>query len=403
MPDRAPQRTTVSRLLPPGRDIAIALAVAALGEVEVWVADIPGPRGVSTGAALALGLSLAWRRSAPLAVALTVTAALNAQFLLGVPHGAPAVPVLALVIAMYALGARATAKRAVLGGAVVVIANWVVLLTQPPLDATDFPFTAILSLAPLILGRALSTTEREAREAHERAQRAELEREHAAAQAVAQERARIARELHDVVSHSISVMGLQAGAVRRLLPAGNDELEQTLRSVEETGRDALNEMRRLLGIVRAQAAPAALEPQPGLDRLDDLVDETRRAGLELQLRREGERTPLSRGLDLAAYRIVQEALTNVRRHAQGAAAEVLIRQTSHELEIIVIDSGPGLDGQSDAGHGIIGMRERASLYGGELHIDDAPGGGCRLRARLALSGPAGVPIPPPDYTSGAAG
>lgn len=367
-------------------DVGIALAVAALGEIEVWVADIPGPRGVSASAALLLGVVLAWRRRAPLAVVLAVTAISNAEVLLGVPNNAPAVPVLAGVIAMYSLGARGSVRLIVLGGALALATTWLVLLTQPPVDATDFPFSATLTLAPLVLGRALSTTRRAAGEAAERAERAEREGERAAAEAVAEERQRIARELHDVVAHSISVMGVQAGAVRRLLPPGNDELEQTLRSVEETGRDALGEMRRLLGIVRGGDA-GALAPQPGLARLEELIADARQAGLTVEFRREGELAPLPPGPDLAAYRIVQEALTNVRRHAQGARAEVVIHRTDRNVEITVTDDGPGLDGRARPAHGIIGMRERAALYGGEVQLGDAPGGGLRLRARLPLQPP----------------
>jgi signal transduction histidine kinase len=203
-------------------------------------------------------------------------------------------------------------------------------------------------LAPLVLGRALRSTKHGAEFT---VRQAALEHEKATSEAIADERARIARELHDIVSHSISAMGIQAGAVRRLLPRGS-ELEAALRSVEDTGRDALDEMHRLLMIVRYADGEhaAAFGPQPCLERLSELIDQARGAGLTVDLNVEGDRT-LPLGLDLAAYRIVQEALTNVRRHAAGARARVDVYRRERELEIVVADDGSALSGPVQAGHG----------------------------------------------------
>jgi signal transduction histidine kinase len=220
----------------------------------------------------------------------------------------------------------------------------------------------------------------------DRAARLEREREAKATQAVLEERARIARELHDVIAHSVSVMVVQAGAERRALGSAHESVAETLDQIERTGRDALAELRRLLGVMRASHDSQALTPQPGLDSLEALVEDSRKAGQSVALRVDGEAQPLSAGIDLAAYRIVQEALTNARRHAPGAHAEVSLRWHRAELTIEVEDNGPGPGPSANgAGHGLVGMRERATLYGGSVQTGSAgAGGGFRVRARLPL-------------------
>lgn len=208
-----------------------------------------------------------------------------------------------------------------------------------------------------------------------------------ASAAVAEERARIARELHDAVGHSVSVMTVQASAVRRLLtPEQKRELE-ALTAVERTGREALAEMRRMVGVLRDPDEAPALSPQPGLGQLDRLLQHVRDAGLPVELRTDGEPAQLPPGLDLTAYRLVQEGLTNAIKHARAEKAEVLLRFEPKALEIVVTDDGQGTGVGSGDGHGLIGMRERVSVYGGELSVGPRDEGGFELRARLPLGQP----------------
>jgi signal transduction histidine kinase len=228
----------------------------------------------------------------------------------------------------------------------------------------------------------------EVESAEQRAERAERDREVAARIAVAEERARIARELHDIVAHAVSVMVLQVGAVRHRLPDDLAEDVDALRGVEETGRSALGEMRRLLGAMRRGADRAELTPQPGLGRLDLLLDEVRRAGLPVELHIDGEPFGLPAAIDLSAYRIVQEGLTNALKHAHADLARVHIRFAADELRIQVSDDGEGAAQPigHGAGHGLLGVRERVKLYGGEMTTASDNGGGFRLTTSLPLSG-----------------
>jgi signal transduction histidine kinase len=218
-----------------------------------------------------------------------------------------------------------------------------------------------------------------------RASQAERERDAAARVAVAEERARIARELHDIVAHAVSVMVLQVGAVRHKLPDTLAEDRDALRGVERAGRSALAEMRRLLAVMRRAGDRPELTPQPGLDRLDSLVNEIRRAGLPVELHLDGEPFPLPRGIDLSAYRIVQEGLTNALKHARANHAEVTVQYTPNELRIEVRDNGHGAVASDGQGHGLIGIRERVNLYGGEMTSGTANGGGFLLTTRLPLA------------------
>jgi signal transduction histidine kinase len=217
----------------------------------------------------------------------------------------------------------------------------------------------------------------------ERAERAEREREERAARAVAEERARIARELHDIVSHSISVISLQTQAVRRRLGPDHAREADDLRVVEATARQAMAEMRRLFGVLRAEGERPALEPQPGLGQLERLIADNRAAGVAVSLAVEGRPVPLPPGLDLTAYRIVQEALTNVREHARGGTVTVRLRYGVADVEVVVEDSGGVLPADPHAGGlGLVGMRERVALYGGSVEAGVQPGGGFAVRARL---------------------
>jgi signal transduction histidine kinase len=281
----------------------------------------------------------------------------------------------------------------VLGCIVVVVTN-----IPGPQSASDLVFIPLRFVVAWVAGYALraravraeaaeiraTLAEREREAAEMRATLAEREREAAARIAVAEERARIARELHDIVAHAMSVMVLQVGAVRHKLPPALEEDRDALGRVEQAGRTALAEMRRLLGAMRSDGDGVELGPQPGLDALDSLVEDVVRAGLPVRLRVDGEAYALPRAIDLSAYRIVQEGLTNALKHAHASHAEVTVRYRPDELELEVADDGKGPATTNGHGHGLVGIRERANIYGGEMSAGAAPAGGFILSARLPV-------------------
>jgi signal transduction histidine kinase len=233
-------------------------------------------------------------------------------------------------------------------------------------------------------GFILSRRTAHARELAERAERLEQEQRVAAEQAVLEERQRIARELHDVIAHSVSVMTVQTGAVRRLLRPEQEKERQALETVEATGREALTEMRRLVGLLRGRGAMPEFSPQPGMETIDSLLDGVRAAGLPVELDVEGAPQDLPPGVDLAAYRVVQEALTNALKYAGPAHAWVGVRWREDELELEIANDGRGDGDGSGGGHGLAGMRERVSLYGGQIESGERDGGGYVVRARLPI-------------------
>jgi signal transduction histidine kinase len=270
----------------------------------------------------------------------------------------------------------------VIGGALIVVYN------DPSLSAGSFVFTPLSFAIGWLVGYALRERTVRTEAAEERAERAERDRELTARTAVAEERARIARELHDVVAHAVSVMVLQVGAVRHRMPTSEAENRQALANVEEAGRSALVEMRRLLGAMRRGDERAELAPQPGLADLDSLLDDVRATGLAVRLRVHGDAVALPPGLDLSAYRIVQEAVTNTLKHAHARHAEVEVRYEPGDLWVMVRDDGRGPVDGGDEGHGLVGIGERVKLFGGEMTAGAAPGGGFVVRARLPLDGTA---------------
>lgn len=257
---------------------------------------------------------------------------------------------------------------------------------------------ALAAAAAACLAVALARSGRGHREAiEERAWLLERERESAAKAAVERERARIAQELHDVVSHNVSLMVVQAGAAREVLGVSPEAAAEALSAVESAGRGALSELRHLLGLL----APAAdgdredLAPQPSLSRLGELVDRIAFAGLPVEVRISGEPRPLPSGVDLTAYRIIQEALTNALKHGDGGETEVTVRYADRHLRVEVLNRGPSvLTGGRPAaasgaaeGRGLMGLRERVAVYGGEFDARRRLGGGFRVRARLPLERP----------------
>jgi signal transduction histidine kinase len=375
-------------------DWIVALAFTVAIENEVWVRppagmSVTGGRGVAAVIVAVVTVPLAWRRRRPLAVLVTVTGAVLAGSLL-IHHteGMPGEAFLALILAFYSVGAHCDDRRGLLGGG----SGLAVLLSYDLVHGGlgqahgSRPGAALIFAIAWLVGRDLRRRRRELVGLRDRASRLEREREEKARTAVTEERGRIARELHDVVAHSVSVMVVQAQAGPRLL-GEPEQARGAFRSIEASGREALVELRRLLGILRTGDEQLAIGPQPGLASLGSLVEQVREAGLPVDLRVEGEQVQLPPGVDLSAYRIVQEALTNTLKHAGRAHAEVVVRYAVSALELEVVDDGVGAPASvNGSGHGLIGMRERVALYGGVLEAGARNGGGYAVRARLPLVG-----------------
>lgn len=297
----------------------------------------------------------------------------------------------AVMVAVFSVADYAPWPLSVLAGAAVALAlpvnfaaDWT---NQRRVSLSDIPYNYALFGAAWVLGDNLRQRRQREGELVERAERLLAEQDERAHRAVADERARIARDLHDVVAHTVSVIVLHAGAARRIAAEQPERARGALEAIEALGREAAADMRRLVGILRAPAEPAAdTEPQPSLARLDTLVDRVRAAGLDVRLHIEGEARTLAPGVDLSAYRIVQEALTNTLRHAHAERADVVLRYRADGLELEVSDNGRGSVPAAGGGQGLIGMRERAAIFGGRVEAGPGPGAGFRVRVLLPLEG-----------------
>ena len=356
-------------------DVALVLFVFASG-----VGTVGRERHVGIGVPLALLLSvpLFARRRYPLATlgATTLVTAIvvgTADYYNPLPTG----------VALFTVAARCERRVSLGAGAAALVA------LAPPLwvhAGLGHPYVVVGRLVPFVIawlaGDSIGIRRRYVRELEEKAERLERERRSEAARAVAEEQARIARELHDVIAHNLSVMVVQAAAAEDVFDSRPDRAREALRRVESTGRTALAELRQLLGDVRGNGADYA--PQPGLERLDELVREVRDAGLEVTVTIEGTPKTLPAALDLSAYRIVQEALTNTLKHAQARRADVAVRYHDSAIDVEVRDDGSGDNGGT--GHGVIGMRERVALFGGSLSTGSSPAGGYAVAAHFPLAG-----------------
>jgi signal transduction histidine kinase len=369
-----------------------ALVVVGVGfglaEVTVNVHTKNGPSGplwFDILAMLAILLPLFVRRRFPFGAPVAVGVAIGgSSFVDGhlIPRGL--VTTLAAISAFVLMGALRDRSQSAAGLAFGIGITAIVAHNDPNGGIGNFVFTSLVFTIAWTVGFLVSRKFHEAEIARERAHKAEQEREVRARLAVSDERARIARELHDVVGHSVSVMTVQASAARRLLRPHQEKEREALLVVEQTGREALAEMRRMVGVLRHAEEAPALAPQPTLEQIERLVEQTRDAGLPVDLRIEGEPIPLPAGLDLTAYRLVQEGLTNTLKHARAQRAEVVVRYDDGFVELTVSDDGQGGGNGGGSGHGLVGMRERVSVYGGELEAGPRAGGGFRLRAKLPV-------------------
>ena len=383
LPSEAMHRLEQGRELiarhPVATDALVVLVLAVYVQQDLW-----GSRDYFTAsfwiyvpAALLMTLPLAFRRRAPLAVALVVMGALVVESLAVGSAPTPDSQLVGWLLAIYSVAAHCDRVAAAVGGAVSLAAGLVWI------GFDDFLFPLVVFGGAWVAGRLVRQRQLYAEAVEQRADALERAQEANARAVAAEERARIARELHDLLSHSVSVMVVQAAAERSALGSARAAPAEALEAIERTGRQALSEMRRLFTLLRSEGPPERA-PQPTLAELEPLVAQVRAAGLPVELELEGEPVALDDDVALCAYRIVQEALTNVLKHAGPARASVTVRFRGDAVELEVTDDGRGAAASTDRGHGLAGMRERVALYGGELEAGSRNGRGFTLSARIPL-------------------
>jgi len=362
------------RIDPVRLDVVIAAALAIASELEAWLGSATGSEQLVLAVAgpLMAG-TVAVRRHHPASAGIAAALLANVVAIAWKPPNAVSFGV-AWLCSIYALTVWTPTVLFALGAAAMALPALVaVAIRGEPSGGASF--VTITLVVMLLVRRVVGDRER-------RAQIAERERDVIAREAVVEERARIARELHDVIAHHVSMIVLQAGAERRVLDGTNASTREVLETVEQTGRSALTEMRRLLGMLRGTAGES-LTPQPGLDDVPTLVTQLREAGLPVELHIAGEPRDLPMGIELSAYRIIQEALTNALKHARDARTSVRIDYGPDTLELEIVDDGiEEAEPVASGGHGLVGMRERVALYGGRLEAGRRPSGGFAVRVLL---------------------
>jgi signal transduction histidine kinase len=366
--------------------LAVTSVVPVLGGDPSW----GKPKALGVALALLSTVPVAWRSRRPLTAAAIVLAANGACIYAATPQQAAFQPYVALVLTAYSVGSRAEGPRAlwvppVLAAAAIPV--FVAAVAHGQQAGNALP-SFVWMLAAWAAGRTVRSWRRKSIALELANRELEEQRELQAQAAVMVERGRIARELHDVVAHNVSMMVVQAGAAARVLHGEQPDVRNALDVIAATGRETVDEMRTLLGVLRSDDGPAALKPQPGLADLEQLVSGVREAGLPVTLQIEGTPRPLPSAVDLSAFRIVQEALTNTVKHAGPARARVTVRYEDGGVELEIADTGCGPHGKQGTGHGLVGMRERAAMFGGELQASRAGSGGFTVRARLPLATPA---------------
>ena len=369
-------------MIPPRNDAALAVGLLALRLLTLIAGWQESGGIVSYIAAPFWMLPLAWRSRFPLAVAIMVATADLVDIAVGGYHDS--VPeLLALILAQYSLGSHAKDGRRLLAGvaALLGVSVWTWLGPQHE-HSWSLLGDAALAVSPVFAGLWVRQQRLRAQALEELAEQLKREREERARSAAAEERSRIARELHDEVAHAMSVIAVQADAAEGALEHDPALVRRPLLAIRETAREALADMRRVVGALRDDDR-AGLAPEPGLARATKLVEDTRTAGLDVELRVEGEPTPLPPALDLAAYRVLQEGLTNVRKHAAAKRVEVIVRYSSDAVDVEVSDDGDGSGTEGGSGRGLAGLRERVALLGGSF-VAGPRAHGFALRVRLPL-------------------
>jgi signal transduction histidine kinase len=356
-------------------DVLLPAVLAVVAAAELAALRI-GPLVLTQIPSTVACLLLIWRRRLPLLVAPAVVLAIATQELVGIPRNGPSTPIVIIGLACYSLGRQVEDLRGLLGVAVVDAIIWVPAGRLPALS--DIAFVLVLTVGPWLFGRIVLTHARSSEASAAEARRLAEDKE----RAVQAERARIARELHDVIAHSLSVMVVQAGAAEDLLRRDPARAAQAMAEVQRAGRRALSETGRLLDLIRDDDE-SGLAPQPGTGDLPRLAEEFRGSGLPVDLDLDGGAGGLSPGVDLSIYRIVEEGLTNALKHAAGARTRVRLRRSGDEITVDITDEG-GTTSEPwrTGGYGLIGLRERVSVFGGTLDAGPTGSGGFRLSARL---------------------
>jgi signal transduction histidine kinase len=357
--------------------LALATGIAELAVTN----DLRGSLALNVVGVAAIALPLAWWRTCPLrATACLLAVALPAEWLTSAADQ-PAIWFTLLALS-FGLGAHEDGRGALAGVALLVVGIVSTSAISGSLTLGEVAFPSVLVVAFCLAGRTARSRARLAGELHEAAARARERRAAEAERAVAEERRRIAREMHDVVAHSVSVMVVQAGGARRILERDPERAQAAARLIAGTGREAIVELQRLLGVLQVDHGPA-----PTLEALDGLVERARAAGLPVELAVEGERRALPAGIELAAYRVLQEAITNAIKYAGGAPTDVRVRYATDHVALHVRDRGGGGGAASTvggSGHGLVGMRERVRVFGGEVHTGRRADGGFEVRARIPV-------------------
>ncbi|ALU94547.1 MULTISPECIES: sensor histidine kinase [Streptomyces] len=388
---------------PTGVDVFWAVFLLGLSGMSMVSGMYDAGREEIVAVPVALGFStvVALRRRAPEKMLLLAILVGVVQLVFNVRPGVGNFAMLVITYTVATVGERWASRLALIGSLSAAALSQLRWEAEPGGSWAQVIFVTVIMTVPFVLAWVLGDSLRTRRayfdQLEERAARLEREREAQSKVAVAAERARIARELHDVVAHNVSVMVVQADGAAYVMDAAPDQAKQALETISGTGRQALAEMRRLLGVLRTGDAPESGEyvPQPDVEQIEDLVAQVRQTGLEVDFKVEGTPRPLPSGVELTAYRVVQEALTNTRKHGgPDAGASVRLVYFDDGLGLLIEDDGRGAahelyeDGGADgAGHGMIGMRERVGMVGGTLDAGPRPGGGFRISALLPLKPP----------------
>ena len=364
---------------------ALVIALAVVQQVEVWVADLPGPPLAVMLATALWTLPLVLRRRLPFAAPVFAFAVqIGASFIDPNAFGSEATGLVALLLTFWVVGAQDHASQAIAGAAIGCATLVVIAETDNRVDTAGAIFVMVMGAAVSLIAFTLRRRATRAAELEQRAERLSAEHGRHTRAAVAAERARIATDLRDVIAHSLSVMTVQAGAARLLLDTAPERARQPIVAVEDTGRQTLDELRRLLGLLHQPPDDATRLPQPGMDNLDALMERAHTAGLPVLLTVEGTRQALPTGIDRAAYQIVQDALTNALEQTNPAHAQVTVRYATDALQLEISDDRrTTLATESDTDL-LAALRERAALYSGQIEAGRRADGDYAVQARLPL-------------------